>query len=120
MRDILLFQRSHFRDFAPKEKIATNILADRLDRLEKAHIITKVRDEKLKNQYIYGATNKGWHLLPVVIEIMLWGLQYDTATPVNESYLARIETERDTVIREAICAARRGEFLEYRQKKMGI
>lgn len=120
MRDILLFQRSRFRDFAPRERIATNILTDRLGRLEKARIITKVRDEKLKNQYIYAATNKGWRLLPAIVEIMLWGLQHDPVTPACKSYLKRINTEREIVTHEVMCAARQGRFLEYRQKEMGI
>ncbi len=120
LRDILLFERSRFREFAPWEHIATNILTDRLERLEEAGLITKTRDTQLKNQFIYSATKRGWQLLPVVVEIMFWGLQNDPETPANQHYVARIKTEKDILVREVTEVIAVGRFREYRQKIMGV
>lgn len=120
LRDMLLFNRSRFSDFAPRERIATNILADRLNRLEKAGIITKKRDKNLKNQYVYTATEKGWRLLPTIIEMMFWGFQYDSETPASKKYIKRIKTEKDELMREAMRAAKQGKFIEYRQREIGV
>lgn len=120
LRDILLFERSRFREFAPWEHIATNILSDRLERLERAGLIIKIRDNALKNQFIYSATEKGWQLLPVVVEMMFWGFQNDQETPVCKGYVERIKTEKVTLIRDATKAIEQGRFQEYRQKVMGV
>lgn len=120
MRDILLFGRNRFREFTPAEHIATNILSDRLERLERAGLLTKRRDTALKNQFIYGATDKGWQTLPVIVELMRWGLQHDAETPVSKDYIRRIKTENDTLVREMTDAIRAGTFTEYRREYMEV
>ncbi len=120
MRDILLFDRRHFREFAQREHIATNILAERLERLEVAQLITKQRDENLKNQFIYTATEKGWRLLPVILEMMFWGFQNDPNTPASKSYIARLKAEKDLLTHEATQAIVERRFPEYRKRVMGI
>jgi len=46
MRDVLLRGMSHYRDFlASEEGIATNMLADRLSRLEAAGLLEKTADD---------------------------------------------------------------------------
>ena len=69
LRDIMLYNRTRFSDFTPRERIATNILADRLKTLENAGVITKRGDNELKNQYVYSVTEKGRNLLPTLIEL---------------------------------------------------
>lgn len=120
LRDILFFGRTRFSDFAPQERIATNILADRLDRLETAGVLAKRRDEELKNQFIYSVTEKGAALLPTLIELTLWGLQHDPETLASKTFLKRATAERDVVTREITQAIESGTFVEYRKKKMGI
>lgn len=120
LRDILFYNRTRFSDFAPQERIATNVLANRLAKLEKAGLITKRRDEKLKNQFIYSATRTGKSLIPTLIELTLWGFETDPQTPVSELFIKRVQTEKSKVIREMIRAVHRRSFLKYRQAKMGI
>lgn len=120
LRDILFYQRTRFSDFAPQEHIATNILADRLSRLEAAGLIEKRRDEALKNQYIYSVTPKGQDLLPTLVELTLWGLQHDVETPASRAFLERLAADRRTVAREITRAVRRGTFKAYRRTRMGI
>lgn len=120
LRDIMFYNRTRFSDFIPSERIATNILAHRLQKLEAAEIITKTRDPKLKNQFIYSATPKGQSLLPLLIEMTLWGLEYDPESLASPEFVERSRTEKAKVTREITRAIKRGNFTAYRIAEMGI
>lgn len=120
LRDLLFYNVTRFSDFAVKEKIATNILAERLIRLENAGLITKEQDKILKNQNIYHITEKGTDLLPVLAEMMAWGLRYDEQAPVSNRLLRRLKNERKQVVDEVIHATKNGTIEQYRAKKMGV
>lgn len=120
LRDMLLFGEKHFKDFARYEGIATNVLSDRLSRLEKSGVITKQRDETLKNQNIYQPTDKGRAMLPMLTEMMMWGLGYDEQTPASKTFVSRLAAEREQIVKEAIQAAESRTFTDYRRKAMGI
>ena len=120
LRDILLFNKTRFSDFAVPEKIATNVLADRLNRLEVAGVITKTRDKVLKNQNIYQLTHKGRDLSPTLVSLMLWGLQYDKQTPVSREFIRRIAGEYEQVVKEISEAIKHERFEEYRAAEMGV
>jgi DNA-binding HxlR family transcriptional regulator len=73
IRDIIFFQKRTFSEFVKSdEKIASNILSDRLGRMEEAGIITKSRLPENKKNYIYSLTEKGIDFLPVIVEYILW------------------------------------------------
>ena len=78
LRDIMFMNRRHFRELLTKslEGIATNILADRLQRLVKQGIIVKSHDPSHKQKAIYSLTEKGIELLPLLIEMNAWGHKY--------------------------------------------
>jgi DNA-binding HxlR family transcriptional regulator len=120
LRDIMFYDRTRFSDFMPVERIATNILADRLSKLEAAGMITKERDANLKNQFIYSVTPKGKSLLPLLIEMTLWGLEHDPESLASKEFVERARNEKTKVVREISRAIERGSFPEYRSKKMGI
>lgn len=120
LRDILFYNRVRFSDFMPRERISTNILADRLRKLEKANIVEKHRDTKLKNQYIYSVTLKGRALLPQLIEMTLWGLEYDPESLASSEFITRMQNEKSKVVREIERSIKRGDFADYRSQQMGI
>jgi len=120
LRDIMFYNRTRFKDFMPNERIATNILADRLGKLEGAELITKERDPKLKNQYIYSVTSTGESLLPLLVEMTLWGLEYDPNSLASKEFIKRSKNEKVKVMREIDRAVKRGNFSQYRSVKMGI
>lgn len=120
LRDIMFYHRTRFSDFTPQEKIATNILADRLDRLEMYEIIQKKRDTERKNQYIYSVTPKGKDLLPTLIDMTLWGLAYDPNSLASEKFIDRIKTEPRQLTLEISEAIEGDAFTEYRRDQMGI
>ncbi len=120
LRDIMFYDRFRFSDFMPREHIATNILADRLGRLESVGIIEKQRDSNLRNQYIYSVTPKGEALLPQLIEMTLWGLEYDPRSLASKEFIERVRNDKQKVVREITRVIKRGKFSDYRSQEMGI
>ncbi len=81
-RDLLIFKKRHFKEFiSSKEGVATNILSDRLVKLESYGIITKTKDAKKHSQNIYTLTTKGRDLAPTITEMMKWSAKYDKQCP---------------------------------------
>ena len=93
IRDLLFTNNRHFRDFAEAgERIATNVLADRLELLECEGLIRRRPDPADRRKIVYELTRKGFDLAPVVIEMVVWAARYEnTAAPKG---LVR-EMERD-------------------------
>lgn len=78
LRDILFSDKSHFRELqASDEKIATNILSNRLEDLVASGMLTKKTDPANKSAAIYAPTKKTIDLLPMLIELMRWGAIYN-------------------------------------------
>lgn len=78
IRDMIFMNRRHFRELLTKsmEGIASNILADRLQRLLKQGIIVKSDDASHKQKAIYSLTERGIDLLPLLMEMVIWGHKY--------------------------------------------
>jgi DNA-binding HxlR family transcriptional regulator len=75
VRDLLL-GRSHFREFAASpERIATNILSDRLSRLVEHKLVEKFPSPEQPGRDAYRLTKKGKTLETVVQSIVKWGLE---------------------------------------------
>lgn len=80
IRDLML-GRSHFREFsASPERIATNILTDRLTRLVEAALVEKFPSPEQPGRDAYRLTKKGETLGPVVQTIKKWGLEHIEGT----------------------------------------
>jgi DNA-binding HxlR family transcriptional regulator len=78
IRDIIFMNRRHFRELLTEsmEGIASNILADRLQRLVQQGIIVKSQDPSHKQKAIYSLTEGGIELLPLFMEMASWGHKY--------------------------------------------
>lgn len=73
IRDMLFEHKKTFKDFSSSEEgIATNILSDRLSKLEEFGIISKGKLPDNKKANIYTLTEKGIELMPVLLELLLW------------------------------------------------
>lgn len=78
LRDMMLRGYSHFHEFLQcTEKIATNILADRLRRLEDFGIIATREDPADGRKRIYSLTPKGIDLALVLTEMVLWAARHE-------------------------------------------
>ena len=99
LRDLLLLGRRHFRDLLnSEESIASNILTERLKRLEQHDIINRRADPDDGRRYIYTPTDKGLSLVPVLLEIAAWGATHDPKTSAPKDFVKSFHADRDTVI----------------------
>jgi DNA-binding HxlR family transcriptional regulator len=100
IRDIMLRGKMSYSEFLnSEEKIATNILVNRLNVLEAEKILEKEVSATNKSKYLYNLTQKGADLLPIVIEIMDWGAKYNENCPRKELG-KKIKKDKARVIRE--------------------
>ena len=78
IRDMMLRGSRSFKEFLESyEKIATNILSDRLRRLIAYGIITAKPDPSDGRKQIYLLTAKGIDLAPVLTEMVLWAAAHE-------------------------------------------
>ena len=78
IRDMMLRGFRSYKEFLESyEGIATNILADRLQKLIVHGIITTGRDPSDGRKLIYTLTAKGIDLAPVLTEMVLWAAQHE-------------------------------------------
>lgn len=69
--------RHRYGDLAEMpERISTNILADRLERLERLGLITKGPYQRNPPRYEYRLTARGADLLPVLQALAAWSIRY--------------------------------------------
>lgn len=101
LRDLLFKGKTRYSEFlAAEEEISTNILSERLARLECEGLITKSRDTTNRRQFIYAPTPKGLDLLPAILEISLWSAKHDPKTAAPPALMRRIQENREDFIRE--------------------
>lgn len=98
IRDLVFEGKRFYKEFlVSKEGIATNILSDRLKRLENLGIVESKIYEKLRTQKMYSLTSKGKDLIPVLIEIILWSSRYKDGLNVSPEFVEKLEKNRAKV-----------------------
>ena len=103
LRDLLLMGKRRYNEFlASEERISTNILAERLKRMERAGLVTKSRDGNHQRQYVYAPTRKSLGLLPVMVEIIRWSAKHDPQTAAPASFVRRLRNDREDLLRDMI------------------
>jgi len=91
IRDLMFKNRKYYREFLEAgEGISTNILADRLLRLETAEVITKSQDPEHGKRYIYSLTGKGVALLPIMVNMIVWAAKYDEETGMPKEFIKKL------------------------------
>jgi DNA-binding HxlR family transcriptional regulator len=100
IRDMMVRGFRTFKEFqASGEGIATNILADRLKKLEAAGILTAEVEEADARRLNYRLTEKGIDLAPVLLELLIWGARHEeTAAPC--AFIEHMEKNRGGVLAE--------------------
>jgi len=112
VRDLVLSERRTYGDFLKaSEGISTNILADRLKRLEDRGIVTRHADPDHGARYRYQLTKKGLDLVPVLVEMIRWSAHHQPGTPVSQALRRRLDREprevADEFTRRARASARK-------------
>ena len=100
VRDLMLSKQCTYGDFMKSnEKIATNILAARLQMLEENGIITKSDHPESKAKVLYKLTQKGIDSLPVMIEVQLWAEKHLTLSNETKTILKGIKKDKEEFIK---------------------
>jgi DNA-binding HxlR family transcriptional regulator len=101
VRDLMFKGKHYYGEFLQAgEKIATNILADRLSQLESAGIVRKALDPGNRAKYIYQLSEKGIDLMPILIEMILWSAKYDPHTAADATFVQLAQRDRPALIHE--------------------
>lgn len=81
VRDLLLLGKHRFGELlASGEGISTNVLAERLERLEAAGLVERRRYQQHPPRYEYHLTAAGQDLFPVLRELIHWGNRHIPGT----------------------------------------
>ena len=90
IRDLMFGNRRHYRELLTRseEGIASNILADRLKRLEAAGLVSRRDDPSHKQKSIYSLTEASIALVPLLAQMGGWGVRH---TPASRELSVRAE-----------------------------
>jgi DNA-binding HxlR family transcriptional regulator len=94
VRDLVFRGFREFGQFlAGGEGISTNILAERLERLQCAGILMRSDHPVDGKKYIYRLTEKGIDLIPVLVQLVLWGAKYTPAHAAPADVLRQMRAD---------------------------
>lgn len=99
IRDMMVRGYRTFKEFlSGGEHIATNVLADRLKRLESYGIIATQPDPTDGRKVIYCLTAKGMDLAPVLTEMVLWAAAHEDTG--NQALVRLIKKDKTKFLAE--------------------
>jgi len=100
VRDLMVRGFRTFKQFLGSgEGIASNILADRLQKLERDGIIVYEPEESDGRRVNYRLTEKGIDLAPVMLDLLIWGARHEL-TGTSCALLMRMEKNREEILAE--------------------
>lgn len=90
LRDVMFGNRRGFRELLARsnEKIASNVLADRLKRLVEQDLLSRRDDPSHKQKAIYSLTERSIALVPLLVQMGAWGRRH---MPVSRELSIRAE-----------------------------
>lgn len=92
IRDMVFSGKRHFRELLQSgEGISSNILADRLRMLVEAGLLTRASDPTHKQKIRYSLTEKSIDLVPVLIQIGIWGRKHTPLSSDHDRFTGKIE-----------------------------
>src|SRR3954468_21496258 len=109
IRDLMFNKECTYGDFLKSpEKIATNILASRLQTLEENGVIDKLDHPDSKAKVLYKLTQKGIDLLPLMIEINLWANKYFDLPEERKAILKEVKKDKEKFIKDWMKELKKG------------
>lgn len=83
LRDVMFGGRRHYRELLTQseEGIASNVLADRLKRLQASGLLSRVEDPSHKQKGVYSLTEPSIQLVPLLAQMGAWGRRHTPTTP---------------------------------------
>ncbi|WP_087017428.1 winged helix-turn-helix transcriptional regulator [Thaumasiovibrio subtropicus] len=108
VRDLLFFGKQTFSEIQTSdERVATNILSSRLEKLENDGLITKQADTRDKRKKVYLLSEKGIDMLPIMLEMILWSSKHDPDTNAPQDLVKRIQTDKIQLMSEVVSQLKR-------------
>jgi DNA-binding HxlR family transcriptional regulator len=100
IRDLMVRGYRTFKEFeGAGERIASNVLADRLRKLKKSGIVESEPDATDGRQRNYRLTERGIDLAPVMLDLLIWGARHeDTGAPC--AVIEHMAANREQVLAE--------------------
>jgi len=99
IRDMMLREFRTYKEFLESDEgIATNILADRLRKLEAHGMISTEADPSDGRKLIYLLTPKGIDLAPVLAEMVLWAARHEETG--NQALVRRMQADKQGLVAE--------------------
>ena len=100
IRDLMVRGYRTFKEFQQAgEGIATNILADRLQKLINVDIISTEQVPGDRRSIHYRLTEKGIDLAPVLLDLLIWGARHEE-TSAPGAVINQLEANRESVLAE--------------------
>lgn len=100
VRDLMFKDRRTYNDFLTGgEGIASNVLSDRLRKLEEANIIEKRRDTDDARRFLYRLSAKGIDLAPVLVELVIWSARHEQ-TEAPPAVVRSMRNDREAFLAE--------------------
>ena len=106
VRDMLMKNRREYGAFLnSEEKIATNVLADRLRKLEANGVVRKVPHATDSRKSEYYLTDKGFDLAPVLMDLVIWSAKHEV-TSASPAVVRKMKEDRDGFLQALLTTAR--------------
>lgn len=103
VRDLMFKGKQTFGEFMESdEHISTNILADRLRRLEAHEIVEKTVSPDNRSKLIYALTPKGKGLLPIMLEITAWSVSHDEKTNTPRAFIDMLSADKERLMKNIL------------------
>ncbi len=106
IRDIVFKGYRFYNEFLDAgEGIATNVLSDRLKKLELHGFVISEKYEKQRTKKVYRLTKEGIGLISILLEMMAWGFKYDNTILIPDDRVGivdRIQNDREAFLKEVI------------------
>ena len=112
LRDVILHKKSKFKDFIDsKEKIATNILTNKLKFLVEEGFLELLDPKGFKKNKQYIATDRALSALPIIMELYLFSIDSIEESVLNASQI-KIK-KQITTNRKGFEKQRKKEYIEF-------
>jgi len=94
IRDLMFMGKHEYHEFINgPEGIATNILSNRLKRLVDMELADSLPHPSHKSKKLYYLTQKGKDLLPLMVEMILWGGTYRASPDMPRAKFNRVKRD---------------------------
>jgi|SRR3989338_3766887 len=103
IRDLMFTNKHEYSEFlCCPEAIATNILSDRLKRLMANDVIACKPHPKHKTKKLYYLTPKGKDLLPILVELIVWGAAHRATPGMPKARFEKVRRDPKKFMRDTL------------------